>query len=145
MATICVIYHSDTGNTEALAKLVAEGAGSVAGVEAQLVRAGGMDLDAAAAADGYAIGSPDYFSYVAGEVKTFYDRILSDERFHGKPCVCFGTHGGGAKVLAVVESLAKSCKLEQAAPGMMTKGKPGGDDADKARELGKAVAQAVAG
>ena len=136
MATICVIYHSDTGNTEALAKLVAEGAGSVAGVEAQLVRAGGMDLDAAAAADGYAIGSPDYFSY---------DRLLSDERFHGKPCVCFGTHGGGAKVLAVVESLAKSCKLEQAAPGMMTKGKPGGDDADKARGLGKAVAQAVVG
>ena len=45
MSKILVIYHSGKGNTEKLAQLVAEGA---------------------EAGDGLAIGSPDYFSYVAG-------------------------------------------------------------------------------
>ena len=144
MSTVCVIYHSDTGHTKKLAELVAEGAGAVAGVEVVLVPAGGLDVDAAAAADGLAIGSPDYFSYVAGSVKTFFDSILNDDRFAGKPCVAFGTHGGGAKVLGVLEALMKSCKLEEAAPGLMTKGAPAGEDVDKARELGEALAKAVA-
>ena len=142
MATIQVMYHSDTGNTENLAKLVAEGA-KAGGAEVKLVKAAELDLAEAAAADGLAIGSPDYFSYVAGEVKAFFDKILRDERFHGKAYVGFGTHGGGAKVLDVLEALAKSCKLKQVAPGVLTKGAPAGADADKARALGKALAEAV--
>ena len=143
MSTVMVIYHSDTGNTHALAKLVAEGAESVRGTEVKMVAAEELDLAEAARADGYAIGSPDYFSYAAGSIKTFFDRILYDERFKNKPYVGFGTHGGGAKVLGVIESLAKSCGLKRVAPGMLTQGRPGDDDAGKARGLGEALAQAV--
>jgi len=142
MAKILVIYHSDTGNTEALAKLVAEGAES-AGATVELVKAGEVDLDAAAAADGIALGSPDYFSYVAGEVKTIFDRILYDKRFHGKPYAGFGTHGGGAKVLGVIEQLAHSCKLEAVGEGVLVKNAPEGDDIGKAKALGAALAEAV--
>ena len=145
MGKVMVIYHSDTGNTHALAKLLAEGAGSVKGADVELVAAEEVNLADAARADGYAIGSPDYFSYAAGQIKTFFDRILYDERFKGKPCVGFGTHGGGGKVLGVIESLAKSCGLKQAAPGLQTKGAPAGEDVAKARALGKALAEAVAG
>ena len=142
MAKILVIYHSDTGNTAAVAKLVAEGAES-AGATVELVKAGDFDQDAAAAADGIALGSPDYFSYVAGEVKTIFDRIVYDKRFHGKPYAGFGTHGGGAKVLGVIEHLAHSCKLEPVGPGVLVKNAPEGDDVDKARALGVALAEAV--
>ena len=142
MSKILVIYHSDTGNTEKLANLVAEGA-TAAGADVELVKAGEADLDAVAAADGIALGSPDYFSYVAGQVKTIFDRILYDKRFHGKPYVGFGTHGGGAKVLEVLERLAKACKLEQVAPGVLVKNAPEGEDVDKGKALGKALADAV--
>jgi flavorubredoxin len=144
MAEITVIYHSDTGNTAKLADLVAEGARGAAGTDVQLVRADEIDYDAAAAADGLAIGSPDYFSYVAGQVKTFFDKALSDERFHGKPFVGFGTHGGGGKVLACLEKLAHSVKLKKVADGVMTKGAPDGEGAEAARKLGAALAEAAA-
>ncbi len=143
MASIYIIYHSDTGNTEKLAQLVAEGARTVKGAQVQLVRAADVDYEAAAKADGLAIGSPDYFSYVAGQVKVFFDKVLSDDRFKGKPFVGFGTHGGGAKVLACISKLAEAVKLKPVADGMMTKGAPEGEDVEKARQLGRALAQAV--
>jgi flavorubredoxin len=143
MATIYVIYHSDTGNTHALAKLVAEGIGKVKGVEAKLVPAAGIDLATAALADGYAIGSPDYFSYVAGSVKTFFDNILYHDKFKGKPYVGFGTHGGGGKVLEVLDKLAKACGLRQVGQGLMVKASPGKEHVGEAHDLGKALANAV--
>ena len=143
MSTIMVIYHSDTGNTEKLAGFVAEGAKSVAGAEVKVVRADELDYDAAAKADGLAIGSPDYFSYVAGQVKTIFDKVLSDDRFKGKPFVGFGTHGGGAKVLGVIETLAKAVKFTQVAPGVLTQGAPDAEGAEKGRQLGKALAEAA--
>ena len=143
MATVFVIYHSDTGNTEKLARCVAEGAKSVAGAEVKLVRADELDYAAAAKADGLAIGSPDYFSYVAGQVKTIFDKVLNDERFQGKPFVAFGTHGGGAKVLGVIETLAKAVKFNQVAPGVSIQGAPDAEGAEKGRQLGKALAEAA--
>ena len=143
MSTIYVIYHSDTGNTEKLAQHVAEGAKAVEGTNVKLTSAGELDYDDAAKADGYAIGSPDYFSYVAGQVKTFFDKTLSDDRFHGKPYVGFGTHGGGAKVLDCIDRLAKAVKLQQVAPGVMTKGRPDSPGAEQARQLGRKLSEAL--
>ncbi|MHC4716171.1 MAG: hypothetical protein ACYS5V_04320, partial [Planctomycetota bacterium] len=91
----------------------------------------------------YAIGSPDYFSYVAGEVKAFFDKILYNDQFHGKPYVGFGTHGGGAKVLSVLETLAGHCKLKQVAPGLQCRGDSVQQSAEAARALGEALAKAV--
>ena len=76
-------------------------------------------------------------------MKAFFDKILYDERFHGKRYVGFGTHGGGAKVLGVLEKLAESCKLKQVAPGVLVKGAPEGEDVEKGRALGKALAEAL--
>ena len=143
MSTVMVIYHSGKGNTRALAELVAEGARSVEGAEVKLVPAGELSVDEAAGADGLAIGSPDYFSYVAGEVKAFFDKVLYDERFDGKAYVGFGTHGGGAKVLGVLETLADHCKLSKVTAGLLVKGKPGDADAEPAKALGKALAEKV--
>jgi len=142
VSTVMVIYHSDTGNTQALAELVADGARQ-GGAEVQMVPAGDLDLAAAGAADALAIGSPDYFSYVAGEVKALFDKILNDERFQGKPYVGFGTHGGGAKVLGVLDRLANSCKLAKVAEGVLVKNAPTGDDEAPARALGRAIAAAA--
>ena len=144
MGTVLVIYHSAGGNTKKLAECVAEGAQSVAGAEVKLVPAGEVDYDAAAAADGIAIGSPDYFSYVAGEVNAFFDKVLYDDRFKNKPCVTFGTHGGGGKVLGVLDNLVKAIKFKPVAPGVLVKNAPDAEGAEQGRQLGKALAEAVA-
>ena len=143
MPSVLVIYHSDTGNTRSLAERIAQGAAEVAGVKVSLISAGELEINDAAEADALAIGSPDYFSYVAGSVKTFFDKVLYDERFKNKPYVAFGTHGGGAKVLGRIEALAKAVGLRRVQPGLLVQGAPTREHEGPARQLGKALAEAV--
>lgn len=150
MKRILVAYHSqEKGNTKAMAQLVADGCRSVPDVEVQLVNVceRRVDMDMAAACDGYALGSPDYFTYMAGGLKQFFDDLcLADwagKKVTGKPYVAFLTHGGGGGGIKSIDALAKSLKLVQAAPSVTCQGAPSGDAAQKSIELGKSLAKAV--
>lgn len=144
MTKIAVIYYSKTGNTEKMAQLLAEGCRQVAGVEVDIMKLPSSNMEAVIEADGYAIGSPDYFSYMAGQVKTFFDEALAHkEELSGRPYVAFGTHGGGARVLETLERLSQAVGLKQAAPGIMTLGAPGPDDEEAIRALGRTLAEAA--
>ena len=151
MKKILVVYHSQQkGNTRRMAELVAQGCGQVEGVSTELINVNEtrVSMDAAESADGYALGSPDYFSYVAGNLKQFFDDLLLAERAErsiaGKPCAIFLTHGGGGKALEPFENLAKSCKLSQVAPGISCKGAPEAEaDVAAAIELGRKLAEQV--
>ena len=71
MKTILVVYHSqEKGNTHRMAELVAQGCREVEGVDVRMINVNEqrVDMDAAEQADAYALGSPDYFSYVAGNL-----------------------------------------------------------------------------
>ncbi len=144
MPTIAVVYYSQTGNTEKMAQLVAEGCGQVPGVEVKMVSLPGADMDSVTGADGFAIGSPDYFSYCAGHVKTFFDDALPYRHaLAGKPYVVFGTHGGGARVVESLERLSRGLGLKQACPGMMCMGAPADAEADHVRALGRTLAEGL--
>jgi NAD(P)H dehydrogenase (quinone) len=146
MARIAVVYYSKSGNTQKMAELVAEGLREVDGVEVQMCALPGCEPADVADADGFAIGSPDYFSYVAGHVKVFFDEALAHKnQISGKPYVAFGTHGGGAKVLDSLERLAQAIGLRQVQPGMMCMGAPGDNEVSAVRALGRALAEAVTG
>jgi NAD(P)H dehydrogenase (quinone) len=146
MPKVMVIYYSRTGNTEKMAQLMAQGCREVSGVEVEMVKLPGVDMTAVLEADGYVIGSPDYFSYPAGHVKTFFDEALAHkEQLSGRPYVAFCTHGGGARALEPLDRLSQAIGLEQVAPGVMSAGAPAGKDADAARDLGRTLGEAVAG
>ena len=75
MASILVLYHSqEHGNTGAMAEAVAEGA-RAAGAEVTLVNTNEerMDPEQYRGFAAVAFGSPDYYSYIAGGLKTFLD------------------------------------------------------------------------
>ncbi|MGD9495299.1 MAG: flavodoxin family protein [Armatimonadota bacterium] len=144
MPKVAVVYYSRSGNTEQMAELVAEGCREVSGTEVTMARLPDASMAELAEADGFAIGSPDYFSYVAGHVKTFFDEALAHKNaVAGKPYVAFGTHGGGARVLESLERLSQAIGLRQVTPGMMCLGAPGPNEADAVRALGRALAEAV--
>jgi len=143
MPRIAIVYHSDTGNTEQMARLIAEGAG-MPGVEVEVVRAGEADVPALVEADGFALGSPDYYSYMAGELKTFFDRAFHHKpKLSGKPYASFGSHGGGAKVVDAIDKLAQAIGLRQVCPGVLSLKAPGAAEAEACRKLGKALAEAL--
>jgi multimeric flavodoxin WrbA len=151
MKTILVIYHTQQkGNTGKCAELVAQGCRQVAGVQVKLidVNKARVDMDELVAAAGVALGTPDYFTYMAGGLKQFFDDALlasyGGAKTLGKPYVAFVTHGGGGGAVDSVVKLAGALKYTSAAPPLVCKGAPAGEAVQQAVALGKALAEAVA-
>ena len=151
MKNILVVYHSQQhGNTRKMAELVADGCRQVSGIKVTLVDVNQrrVDIDALVAADGVALGTPDYFTYMAGGLKQFFDDALlasyAGKETMNKPCAIFVTHGGGGGAVESVQRLAKSLKYREVAPPVLSKGAPKGEVVQQATALGKALATAVA-
>jgi multimeric flavodoxin WrbA len=119
MKKVLVLYHSqEFGNTGAVAQLVAQGVRQAGAIEVELINTNEVqrvDMERLAAADGLAIGSPDYWSYVAGTIKQIFDDLVVAERkglvLKGKPCALFMTHGGGGAGLTALKNLARRFKV----------------------------------
>ena len=145
MANVLVVYHSGTGNTRAMAEAVAEGAKEVAGIEVILKKAEETSVNDLVAVDAIAFGSPTYFSYMAGVLKTLFDRAwLSRSEIAGKPFAAFTSGGGGeTRSLQSIESICASCRLEKACPGVAVAGMPTESQKGACRNLGAALSRAI--
>ena len=105
---VLVAYYSLTGNTEKMARGVAEGIGRVPGVKAVVKRVEEVTKQDLEAADGIILGSPTYYANVPGKMKVAIDdwswKMKVD--FTDKIGGAFSTGGGqvGGKE-HVVESL----------------------------------------
>lgn len=145
MTKILVVYHSLSGNTKAMAEALAEGARAVAGAEVSLKP--GLEATVAdlLGCDAVAVGSPDYFSYMAGGLKDFFDRTYypSQGKVTGKPCACFGSAGGPPTV--VLELLEKMCRAfkMRAIGSVGCSGEPAEDIVQECRDLGRKLAEAA--
>lgn len=144
MAKALVVYHTQTGNTEKLARAVKKGLESC-GITVVLKKASEASLGDLLSSDGYCFGTPDYFSYMAGALKDFFDRTCypSEGKITGRPCVCFVSHGGGGKAVSSLKKLANRFRLRQVAKPLLAEGRPKGADLKKARELGEGLAKAI--
>ena len=143
MAKILVVYHTLGGNTKAAAEAVARGARGVEGVEVALKEGLKADTDDLLSCDGIAIGTPDYFSYMAGGLKDFFDRTYypTQGKVNGKPCVIFVTHGGGGTAKDSVQKIARSFKFKEIADPVMVRGRPDASAEESLANAGKALAQ----
>lgn len=151
MKKILVVYHSQyKGNTKQMAELVAQGCRETKDVEVKLINVNEarVDMSELEACDGLALGTPDYYTYMAGGLKQFFDDAkIADyggRPVTGKPYVAFLTHGGGGGGIASVEKCAPSLKFEKVADSVLVKEAPAGDDIEKSIELGRALARHVA-
>lgn len=145
MAQVLVLYYTRTGNTEGLAEAVAEGAREVGDVTVAVRRVDYANILDLATCDAVAFGSPNYFGYMAGLVKDFFDRAWSvRDSVGGKPAAAF-TSGGGTSDAALLslERMFRSFKLEKAAEGVVSSRAPSDEDLEKCRKLGKALAEAA--
>ena len=82
MVKILIVFHSQSGNTQAMAEAVAKGVWVVEGAEAVLKKAADTTEEDLIACDGLVIGSPEYFGYMSGAVKDLFDRTYNPLRGH---------------------------------------------------------------
>ena len=143
MARILAVYYSGSGNTRRMAELVSRGAKEL-GHDVELVLADEVKMGDVKKADALALGTPDYYTYMAGQLKVFFDRALEIRaELADKPCVCFLSHGGGGGGIKSVERLASAIKLKQAAESVTVRGLPEGEDEKRCVELGRSLARAL--
>jgi multimeric flavodoxin WrbA len=145
MGTILVVYYSGSGNTKQMAERVAEGAAADKRHAVKVVPVTELDMNEFAAAAGYALGSPDYFTYMAGQMKTFFDRALVSvvKNVKDKPFVSFVSHGGGGGAIESLDRLGKAVGLNRVCEGVKSKGPPSKTVAEECRELGRKLADAA--
>ncbi|MCX7988629.1 MAG: NAD(P)H-dependent oxidoreductase, partial [Thermodesulfovibrio sp.] len=104
MKKVLVAYYSRSGNTEKMAKMIAEGL-SKKGVSVDLRNVEEINIDSLPEYDGYIIGSPNYFGTMAAEVKKFIDESVKYYRkIEGKLVAAFtstGMIGGGGETVCL--------------------------------------------
>jgi len=143
MVEVLILYYSRTGRTEALANAIAEGVESVKEVSAKVKRVDYATVHDFVNCDAVAFGSPNYFSYMAGLLKDFFDKALTvRERVSGKPSLAF-TSGGGSSdsALLSLERMISSFRLEKVADGIASQGEPSEEDLETCKRLGEALAK----
>ena len=145
MKKILVAFHSMSGNTEKVAKAVAEGAGSVEGIKVSVKKAADVSVEDFKSSDAFAFGTPDYFSYMAGMVKDMFERVFYATKSHteGKPCLYFLTHGGGGKAIDSLQKMCSKFKLKRVGDILSIESPVRDKHLEAARQLGKTLAQNV--
>lgn len=148
MSLLLVLYHSqEHGNTEAMAKALAEGARE-AGASVTLANTNKrrFDLEDYRGVDAVAFGTPDYYGYPAGTIKTFADDwyiAKGQDRtgLEGKPYALFYSHGGGGNVREPFEKLFKYIGGKKVGETVESQGKPSEAVLRACRELGAQLAK----
>ena len=111
---VLVTYHSVTGNTEKMARGVGEGAKAVPATVVLLKRVQDVTEEDLFSADALIVGTPVYWSNMAGEVKAFFDLwqlkfgVFPEFKMRDKVGGAFATGGqvSSGKELAMLSILA---------------------------------------
>ncbi len=145
MGKVLIIYHSQSGNTKAAADVVCEAAKGVSETEVVFKEALDADADDLLACDAIAVGTPDYFSYMAGGVKDFFDRTFypTQGSVTGKPCGIFLTHGGGGRAVESVKNICGSFKFRIIDPPVSVVNSPDEEATKALTKLGVLLADAA--
>lgn len=142
---LLVVYHSQTGHTEAMARAVVRGARSseVDGVETRLLRAADAGADDLLWADALILGTPENFGYMSGAVKDFLDRTYypCEGKVESLPYAIFisaGNDGSGA--LTSIQRIARGYPLRAVQEPIIARGDTTDAVLAACEELGMAMA-----
>jgi multimeric flavodoxin WrbA len=143
---LLIIYHSQSGNTERLALAVEEGARCVVGVRTRLVRASVASEQELKESRAVVFCSPEYFGYMSGAVKDFFDRTYENvlEHVTGKSyslVICAGNDGSGA--LTSIERIIAGLRIRRVQEPILCLGQVSAAMLVKCRELGQILAGGI--
>ncbi len=144
--SILVVYHSQSGTMELMARRLAKGAAKETTVEVVFKKAGEATVADLLNCSGIAIGSPEYFGTMAGMIKDFFDRTYeaAQEKTIGLPFivfVCAGNDGRGA--ITQIERIAAGYKWKKVQQHIRVVGMPAEQDLVKLEDMGQTLSAGV--
>lgn len=139
MKKAAVVYWSGTGNTEAMAKAVAEGA-KVAGAEVDVIEAGTFSAEQADEYDALAFGCSAMGDEVLeeSEFEPMFEEC--EEKLAGKDVVLFGSYGwGDGQWMRDWEERCKDKNVVLKTDYVICQDAPDENSLEECRNLGKAL------
>jgi multimeric flavodoxin WrbA len=144
MKKLLLIYSSQTGHTETMARAVCEGVAELAeDVELRQKPALSAGLDDLLWANGLLIGTPENFGYMSGAVKDFLDRTYypAQGKVTGLPYAVFvSAENDGSGAVKAIERIALGYGWNQVAEPVVVKGELDEPALQRCRELGQTLA-----
>ena len=141
MSKVAVVYWSSTGNTEAMANAVAEGA-KEAGAQVSVFEAADFSADKVDAFDSLAFGCPAMGDEVLEEDE--FEPLFADceDKLAGKAVALFGSYGwGDGQWMRDWEERCKDKDMVLKADGVICMDEPDEDGLEECRNLGKVLAE----
>ena len=140
---LLILYYSQTGNTEKMARAVEDGAKSVTGVNVELKYfARPEDL---AEADAIILGMPTYHHDIGIEMKRLLEEVaIRGIGLKGKVGAAFGSYGwSGEAPRMLLEVMKNKFEMETIEPPLLIKYNPDEKGLEGCRKLGKTVAERI--
>lgn len=143
MPRALILYYSTTGNTEKMARAVAEGLKAHGNIQIDIKYY--SSAEELASYDAIVIGAPTYNHEMPIEIKSILEEAAArGVNLEGKIGAAFGSYGwsGEAPDIAL-DIMEKKLKMHVIRPALKIKGSPDQYGLDKCRELGKRVAEKI--
>ena len=138
---LLIVYYSQTGNTEKMARAIQEGAKSVVGIEVELkyfVRPEELtDFDA------IILGMPTYYHDIGLDMKKLLETVSKEEiPLKSKIGAAFGSYGwSGEAPNMLLEIMKNQFKMDVVEPALRIRYNPDEKGLEECRKLGKTVAE----
>ncbi len=141
MAKVLVVYYSRTGNTEKMAKAVAEGAKSVSNVEVELNYF--VEAEELGGFDAILVGTPTYHHDMPIDIKMLFEEAaVKGVNLKAKKGATFGSYGwSGEAPKFVLEIMKNKFQMSIIEPALLTKYAPDQNMLEQCKALGKRVSE----
>ena len=144
--SLLILYHSQSGNTKRLAAAVEAGALRVKGTRVRRLRAAEVTDRDLLECRCLVICSPEYFGYMAGAIKDFFDRTY--ERVRGKVigksyAVVISAGNDGTGALTSIERIIAGLNLRKVQEPIISRGEISQSLVERCSELGETLAAGV--
>lgn len=138
---ILIVYYSQTGNTEKMARAVEEGAKSVVGTEVEVKYF--VKPEELLEADGIIFGMPTYYHDMGMDMKNLLELTAKEEiNLKGKVGAAFGSYGwSGEAPNLLLEIMKNRFEMDVVEPALRIKYNPDKKGLEECRELGRIVAE----
>jgi multimeric flavodoxin WrbA len=144
---LLVIYHTQSGSTERLARSVHAGAVEEGGCAVELLRAMEASAVDLRRADGVAFCTPENFGYASGGMKDFLDRSyypVAAEQLNRAYALVVSAGNDGSGAVRQMQRILRAYPMREVAEPLIVRGPPQPQDLQRAQELGAALAAGLA-
>jgi flavodoxin I len=143
VSKILVLYYSRSGNTEKMAKAVAEGAKNAGNPDVELTYH--VDAEDLANFDAILMGTPTYHHDMPIDMKRLFEEAAAKGvNLKGKVGVAFGSYGwSGEAPKLLLEIMKNRFEMQVTEPPLLAKYVPDEKALNLCRDLGKRVSETL--